>query len=63
MAPAFHTVTVSLVYLLWNRCRRTRQRSAAPLAQSDHHSGSDEQLEYRLDSLTVLAKPLPRRGR
>ena len=60
MAPAFQTVALSLVYLLWNACQRTR-RPAPHAAPADLPSDGDERVEQRLDCLTVLAQPLPRR--
>ncbi|HKI34014.1 MAG TPA: hypothetical protein VKA46_19330 [Gemmataceae bacterium] len=61
MATAFPTVAVSLVYMLWDACRRARRRRTPPPPPPDEPPAGDEQVEYRLDCLTVLAKPLPRR--
>jgi hypothetical protein len=52
-------MAVSLVYVLWFACRRSRRRADAS-AQPAEPSG-DERLERRLDCLAILAKPLPRR--
>jgi hypothetical protein len=60
MATAFPTVAVSLVYMVWDACRRTLRRQAPPPAASDPAPGGDDQVEHRLDCLAVLAKPLPR---
>jgi hypothetical protein len=60
MAPAFQTVALSLVYLLWNACQRTH-RPAPTAAPDDVSSDGDQRVEHRLDCLTVLAQPLPRR--
>jgi hypothetical protein len=62
MAQAFHTVALSLVYLLWSACRRTQPQAAAPSATADTAHDGDERVEHRLDCLNVLARPLPRRG-
>jgi hypothetical protein len=57
MATALPTMAVSLVYLLWDACRRAHKRKAAPaparMIEGDPH------IEHRLDFLTILAKPLP----
>jgi hypothetical protein len=63
MATAFPTVAVSLVYMLWDAIRRTARRSAPPPAAADQPVGGDEQVENRLDCLTILAQPLPPRSR
>jgi hypothetical protein len=61
MAQAFHTVALSLVYLLWNTCRKVRRHPepAGDPAEATHDG--DERVEQRLDCLSVLARPLPPR--
>jgi hypothetical protein len=61
MAPAFQTVAVSLVYLLWSACRRAQRPETPPPAPADDAPGGDERVEHRLDCLTVLARPISRR--
>jgi hypothetical protein len=59
---AFPTVTLSLVYVLWDACRRSRRRATRPPRAAEPPTG-DEHLEHRLDCLTLVMKPLPgRRG-
>ncbi len=62
MATAIPTVAVSLVYVLWDACRRTRRRTASP-RPAPEPPGGDQRVERRLDCLTVLAKPNLRHGR
>jgi hypothetical protein len=61
MAPAFHTVALSLVYLLWSACRRSQRQSAAPSETAGSAPDGDERVEQRLDCLNLLARPLPPR--
>jgi hypothetical protein len=61
MAPAFQTVALSLVYLLWNACQRTQRPAPPAAAPDDVSSDGDQRVEQRLDCLTVMAQPLPRR--
>jgi len=58
MATALPTMAVSLVYLLWDACRRAhkRPRRAPPPVEA---AGGDADVEHRLDCLTILSKPLP----
>ncbi len=58
MAPAFQTVAVSLVFLLWSACRRAQQAETPPPAPAE--TPGDERVEHRLDCLTVLARPISR---
>jgi hypothetical protein len=59
MATALPTMAVSLVYILWDACRRALKRQAPP--PPPQPTQADEHLEQRLVSLTFCAKPLPRR--
>jgi hypothetical protein len=61
MAAAFPTVVVSLVYMLWGACRRPRRRLTPPVQAPAEGPAGDEHVEYRLDCLTILVRPLPRR--
>jgi hypothetical protein len=61
MAQAFHAVALSLVYLLWNACRKVRRNSAPPPEAAPPEPDGDERVEQRLDCLSVLARPLPPR--
>ena len=58
MATALPTMAVSLVYLLWDACRRAHKRKAPPPPPVRMVEG-DPHIEHRLDFLTILAKPLP----
>jgi hypothetical protein len=60
---AFPTVTVSVVYMIWDFCRLWRRRLAArSLLAAETLSGA-EKLRHRLACLTLVLKPLPgRRG-
>jgi hypothetical protein len=58
MATAFPTVAVSIVYIIWDACRRWRRRPGARPAKL---RPGDEKVEHRLDCLNVLARPLPHR--
>jgi hypothetical protein len=65
MATTFPAVAVSLVYILYDACRRARKRPAAPApppAPAAPPRG-DRPVERRLDCLTVLANPNPGRRR
>jgi hypothetical protein len=62
MAAAFPTVAVSIVYIIWNACRRCGRRLPHLPPPASQASG-DEHVEHRLDCLSVLARPLPRRRR
>ena len=62
MATVLPTLTVSVIYLVWDVCRRT-QRPAAPPTVGARALAGDETLERRLDSLTLVVQPLPRRRR
>jgi len=59
MATALPTMAVSLVYILWDACRRALKRQAPP--RPTQPTKGDEQVEQRLAYLTICAKPLPRR--
>ncbi len=61
MAPAFHTVAVSLMFLLWNACRRERHGGSPLPTEEGPPPAGDQAVEDRLDCLTVLARPIPRR--
>jgi hypothetical protein len=61
MAPAFQTVALSLVYLLWSALRRAERRLDPPPAAQEQPPAGDEHVERRLDCLTVLVKPIPHR--
>jgi hypothetical protein len=59
IAAAFPTVTVSLVYMIWDACRRRVSRSLRAAGLST----ISEKLAHRLACLTLVMKPLPgRRG-
>jgi hypothetical protein len=62
MATALPTVAVSLVFLLWDACRRAHRRPAPP-AEAAPLPGGEGDVEDRLDRLTFLAQPLLRRRR
>jgi hypothetical protein len=62
IAAAFPTATVSLVYMLWDACRRSPGR-ATRFPRADEPPTDEEKLGHRLDRLTLVVKPLPgRRG-
>jgi hypothetical protein len=63
MATALPTVAVTLIFILWDACRRAQQRLAPPPPPADELPDGDEQVEHRLDCLTVLSRPLPSRRR
>ena len=62
IAAAFPTATLSLVYVLWDACRRSRRR-ATRSPRAAEPTADEQKLEHRLDCLTLVMKPLPgRRG-
>jgi hypothetical protein len=60
MATAFPTVAVSLVFLLWDACRRAGQLAVSSRPAVEPSDG-DQHVEHRLDCLTVMVKHVPRR--
>jgi hypothetical protein len=63
IVAAFPTAAVSLVYVLWDGCRRSRRRATRSPRAAEPLTG-DQRLQHRLDCLTLVMKPLPgRRGR
>jgi hypothetical protein len=63
VVAAFPTVTVSVVYVIWDSCRRWRRRRAARSPLAAEPLSDDEKLQHRLNCLTLVMKPLSgRRG-